>query len=113
MNLPWFLRLPFDKWQLCRFCLIGINATRLQSSNSQQKVILEIVMRPKLRTRVIECPSQKRQVEVTYTVTGSWFKREYDVVSCPAINDWGGGCHRECKLQLEHPPGFGDGYLRH
>jgi len=70
-------------------------------------------MGQKLKTRVIECPRQKRQVEVTYTVAGSWLKRQYDVVSCPAINDWGGGCHRECKSQLEHSPGSGEGYFGH
>jgi hypothetical protein len=67
-------------------------------------------MAHELKTVVIECPRQKRQVEVTYTVTGKWLNREYDVVSCPAINDWGGNCHRECKSQLACIPGLGEGY---
>jgi hypothetical protein len=53
------------------------------------------------KTMVIESPNQKRQVEVTFTVTGNWFNREYNVLSCPAISDWGGNCYRECKSQLE------------
>jgi hypothetical protein len=62
----------------------------------------------KINTMVVECPRQKRQVEVSYTVGGSWFNREYDVLSCPAIGDWGGSCYRECKLQLEWSARLGE-----
>jgi hypothetical protein len=92
--------------------LIGINVTNLQTSENLQKGFAEVVMAQKLKTMQLECPRQKRQVEVTYTVTGSWFDREYDVVSCPAINDFGGVCYRECKSYLQRLPGLGAGYFR-
>ncbi len=65
-----------------------------------------------IKTMVIKCPRQKRQVEVTYSVAGNWFNREFDVLSCPAINDWGGNCYRECKSQLARSTGLGEWYSR-
>ena len=64
------------------------------------------------KVMLIQCPRQNRQVEVTYAVTGNWFNREYLVLSCPAINDYGGGCDRECKLQVERPLGLNNLYSR-
>ena len=55
------------------------------------------------KTKVIECPVQKRQVEVTYKVLGSWLDRRYEVESCPAMYDWG-GCDRQCKNLLAISP---------
>ena len=69
-------------------------------------------MGPEIKTMVIECPRQHRKVEVTYAVAGNWFNREYDVLSCPAINDRGGNCYRECKSQLECSPRLGEWYSR-
>ena len=65
----------------------------------------------KIKTVVINCPLRKREVEVTYQVTGHWFNREFDVVSCPAIND-GAGCHLQCKSLLAQPPSLGEMYSR-
>lgn len=66
----------------------------------------------KSRTRVIKCPKQKRLVEVTYAMVGSWFSRDYDIQSCPAMNDWG-GCERQCKSVLAQPPKAMDWYARY
>jgi hypothetical protein len=61
-------------------------------------------MGQKIKTMVIDCPLQKREVKVTYSVSGNWFNREYDVWLCPAINDVGGGCNRQCKSLLSWFP---------
>ena len=55
------------------------------------------------KTRTIRCPVQNRLVDVTYRAVGKWYKREYDVHSCPAMRDWG-GCDRQCKHQIEISP---------
>jgi hypothetical protein len=68
-------------------------------------------MGQKIKTRVIVCPLQKRAVEVTYTMLGPWYKRELDVLSCPAISDSGGNCYRQCKSLLTWNPGLGDSYF--
>lgn len=69
-------------------------------------------MGQKIKTAVIECPVQEREVEVTYQVTGKWFNREYDVLSCPAINDNGGRCYRQCKSLLGRPSSLVEGYFQ-
>jgi hypothetical protein len=69
-------------------------------------------MGSKTRTRVIKCPVQNRLVEVTYKAIGSWFNREYDVVSCPAMNEWG-DCDHQCKNQLVIPPNSAEWYSRY
>ncbi len=58
------------------------------------------------KVMLVQCQRQNRQVEVTYAVRGNWLNREYLVVSCPAINDYGGGCDRECKSQVEWSQGL-------
>lgn len=57
-------------------------------------------MAPKHKARVIYCAARQREVQVTYTVSGDQFAREYDVVSCPAMFDGGAGCDRRCKALL-------------
>ena len=59
-------------------------------------------MNSKIRSRTIKCPTQNRLVEVSYNKTGSWFNPEYNVLSCPAMADWG-GCDRQCKPLLAIP----------
>jgi hypothetical protein len=65
-----------------------------------------------IKTRVIECPHRKREVEVKYSVIGNFFNRDVDVLSCPAINDGDGGCDRRCKSLLRRPPSLGEWYSR-
>ncbi len=59
--------------------------------------IQEIKMADNLRKQIIICPDRKREVEVTYTVSGNWFAPRYDVVACPAMYDGEVGCQRKCK----------------
>ena len=59
-------------------------------------------MKSKIKSRVIKCPVQNRLVEVSYKAIGSWFNREYDIQSCPAMNDWG-GCDRQCQRLFSTP----------
>lgn len=67
----------------------------------------------KLKTKLIHCKSRKRQVEVTYTNTGGFFSRNYDIVSCPAMYDSGAGCNRDCKTQLTLGSGFSELQFQH
>jgi hypothetical protein len=60
-------------------------------------IILEMKMADNFRKQVIICPDRKREVEVTYTVSGNWFAPRYDVVACPAMYDGEVGCRRKCK----------------
>jgi hypothetical protein len=69
-------------------------------------------MGSKLKTRVIQCPVQKRPVEVTYRVIGNWFNREYDIQSCPAMHDRG-SCDRPCKRLLTQSPIAREWYSRY
>lgn len=64
------------------------------------------------KTSVIECPVHKREVEVTYRVTRDGFNRQLDVLSCPAINDGGVSCYRQCKSLLGRPRSIGAGYFQ-
>ncbi len=61
-------------------------------------------MATKIRQRVIRCPGRKRDVEVTYAVSGSWFSPDYDIVSCPAMYEVTQSCNRQCKTQLTSLP---------
>lgn len=65
-----------------------------------------------IKTAVIKCPVHEREVEVKYRVTRNWFNRELDVLSCPAINDSGGSCYRQCKSLLGRPKDLGEGYFQ-
>lgn len=63
-------------------------------------------MGQKIKSMVIQCPHQKREVDVIYKVFGNWFNREYKVLFCPAKKDSGGNCYRQCKSILASPPGL-------
>ena len=54
----------------------------------------------KFKTKVIKCPIRKREVEVTYTNSGSWFSPKYDIVDCPAMYESNLSCNRQCKSLL-------------
>lgn len=62
----------------------------------------------KFYKQVIICPFRKREVEVTYTVSGNWFAPDYKVVACPAMYDDGVGCDRQCHSLLPHPSNHAD-----
>ena len=57
-------------------------------------------MKEKLRKQVIVCPDRKREVELTYSVSGNWFSPNYEVVACPAMYDGEVGCTRQCVAML-------------
>jgi hypothetical protein len=63
-------------------------------------------MRSKVRTQLVRCPSHNRDVEVTYTVSGSWLERKYELADCPALFDGGASCDRRCWPSLSHPPRY-------
>ena len=63
-------------------------------------------MSSKTRTQTIRCPSRKRDVEVTYRISGSWFSRRYEIEDCPAMNDGSASCNRQCCDQLGRPPDY-------
>ena len=63
-------------------------------------------MAVKFKQQVIICPDRKREVEVTYTVSGSWFAPEYNIVACPAMYDSGSGCNRQCQSLLALPSSY-------
>ena len=65
-----------------------------------------------LKTKLIQCPVQNRMAEVAYKVIGPWYNREYDIVSCPAMNDWG-DCDRQCKNILATPSKSAEWYSRY
>ena len=54
--------------------------------------------------QLVDCPSRKRGVEVTCAVSGRWFNRRYNVISCPAMYDAGPVCELRCKSQLGNRP---------
>ena len=60
-------------------------------------------MKNKLRTAVVDCQQRSRSVEVTYQRLGPWYAPQYDIVSCPAINDKGGACQRSCQNLINRP----------
>jgi len=60
----------------------------------------------KFRKQVIICPSRKREVEVTYTISGSWFTPEYKVVACPAMYEGEVACDRRCQSLLARPSSY-------
>ena len=57
----------------------------------------------KFRKQVIICPSRKREVEVTYTISGSGCTSAYKIVACPAMYDGDVACDRRCQAQLARP----------
>jgi hypothetical protein len=63
-------------------------------------------MRSKVRTQVVRCPSRNRDVEVTYTVSGTLFDRKYELASCPAILDGSASCNRRCWPSLLRAPRY-------
>ena len=63
-------------------------------------------MTVKFKQQVIICPDRKREVEVTYTVSGSWFAPEYNIVACPAMYDSVSGCYRQCQSLLDIPSSY-------
>jgi hypothetical protein len=63
-------------------------------------------MTGKFRKQVIICPSRRREVEVTYTVSGSWYAPDYNVVACPAMYDTGVCCDRRCHSLLARPSSY-------
>lgn len=64
---------------------------------------LETIMSTKHATQVIECPIRHREVEVTYSASGGWFNRSYQIEWCPAMYDGGVGCDRRCATMLNRP----------
>lgn len=60
----------------------------------------------KFRKQVIICPSRRREVEVTYTISGSWFTPDYKVVACPAMYEDGVGCDKQCQSLLARPSSY-------
>lgn len=63
-------------------------------------------MAKKIRKQVIKCPSRKRHVELTYTVSGNWFARKYDIISCPAMYETSSSCNRQCRNLLARPTSY-------
>ncbi len=61
-------------------------------------------MGQKFKTMVVQCPLQEREVEVVYTMIGSWLSSEFKILFCPAKTDSCGNCHRQCKSILAHSP---------
>jgi hypothetical protein len=68
--------------------------------------IQEMAMIGKFRKQVIICPSRRREVEVTYTISGSWFTPDYKVVACPAMYEDGVGCDKQCQSLLARPSSY-------
>jgi len=66
----------------------------------------EIVMASKFNKQVIICPRRKREVEVTFTVSGNWFAPDYKVVACPAMYEGDIGCDRICQSLLARPASY-------
>ena len=66
----------------------------------------EKVMTGKFNKQVIICPRRKREVEVTYTVSGNWFAPDYKVVDCPAMYAGAIGCDRICQSLLGRPDSY-------
>ena len=58
------------------------------------------------KKRVIECPIRKREIEVTYTNSGSWFSPKYDIVACPAMYESNQSCNRRCRAMLTRPSSY-------
>ena len=63
-------------------------------------------MRSKVKSQIVRCPSRNRDVEVTYTVSGKLFERQYELVNCPAKFDSSASCDRRCWPSLSHPPRY-------
>ena len=47
--------------------------------------------------QTIDCPVRQRQVEVTFAKLRGWLRGRYEVISCPAMNDAGPHCNRDCR----------------
>jgi hypothetical protein len=63
-------------------------------------------MAGKFKRQVIICPIRKREVEVTYTVSGNWLASDYKVVACPAMYERKIRCDRRCIPLLARPSSF-------
>jgi len=50
----------------------------------------------KLRKQVIICPGSNQEQTVTYSVSGNWFSRKYDVVGCSTFKDGEVTCEKQC-----------------
>lgn len=57
-------------------------------------------MADKCKSKIFYCPLKKRDVEITYSLSGSWFNSKYTVKSCPAMYDGGTACNRQCVKLL-------------
>ena len=57
-------------------------------------------MSTKIVYRIVNCPLRQRMVEVACAVSGRWFNRQCNLVSCPAKYDAGPACDLRCKAQL-------------
>ncbi|MFT7673002.1 MAG: hypothetical protein ACI845_001412, partial [Gammaproteobacteria bacterium] len=82
------------------FFLIHIKFTDRIWSKNRPFMVEKKLVKTKYETRVIECPVQKRFVEVTYETSGKWFNRKQEIQHCPTMLDWS-GCDRQCKNLLE------------
>ena len=61
-------------------------------------------MNTRIMKQMVDCPNRQRVVEVKCAVSGSWFDRHYEVISCPAMYDAGPACNRGCETQLGNRP---------
>lgn len=59
-------------------------------------------MKAEFHKQTLECPVRKRTVEVSYTRSGHWPNRKYEVIDCPASFDGVPACQRICKTYLEN-----------
>ncbi len=65
-------------------------------------------MSTRVRTQIVRCQNRKRDVEVSYTVSGRIFARVQDIVNCPAMHDGSASCNRQCRPLLGRAPGYLD-----
>lgn len=68
-------------------------------------------MTEKLKYQVIICPDRKREVEISYKVSGSWLAPTYNIVDCPAMYDSGTGCVRRCSSLLAGAANYDQAFL--
>ena len=57
-------------------------------------------MTAKTHSEVVWCERKKRHVQIEVSKVGSWFNPEYQIDSCPALGDAGGGCDQSCRKQI-------------
>lgn len=56
--------------------------------------------------RIVRCDNRNRDVEVTFTVSGSWLTPSYKIASCPAMCDSPQSCNRGCSARLTGAPSY-------